>query len=172
MSHCCFLQVLQCFHTFCQACLEKVQDHPDRVSCPHCHNDTPLGSGGVAGLLSDYGMTGLLEAAINGPAVGGVDFGATFCTGCKSRESAPAVARCLTCANFLCPNCVMAHKVKLPQIFARVLCSACVCQNTFNILWSQYIVFAFHSFLYWHTVLCYTFLGFSDHIRFRKKAKN
>ena len=109
-----FLQVLQCFHTYCQACLEKVQDHPDRVSCPQCHNDTTLGSGGVAGLLSDYGITGLLETvAAAGPSgnVAGIDFGATFCTGCKSRESANAVARCMTCANFLCPNCVMAHKV-------------------------------------------------------------
>lgn len=105
------LQVLQCFHSFCQACLEKVQDHPDRVSCPLCHLETPLGSGGVAGLLSDYGMTGLLDN-ITGPQTG-IDFGATFCTGCKSREGAPAVARCLTCATFLCPNCVMAHKVFL-----------------------------------------------------------
>ena len=104
-------QVLQCFHTFCQACLEKVQDHPDRVNCPQCHHDTPLGSGGVAGLLSDYGITGLMETANGSSMAGGIDFGATFCTGCKSRESALALARCLTCANFLCSNCVMAHKV-------------------------------------------------------------
>ncbi|CAK1589235.1 unnamed protein product [Parnassius mnemosyne] len=31
------------------------------------------------------------------------------CTGCKSKES-DAVARCVDCANFLCPNCVMAHQ--------------------------------------------------------------
>jgi len=106
-------KVLQCFHTYCQACLEKVQDHPDRVSCPQCHNDTTLGSGGVAGLLSDYGITGLMETvAAAGPSgnVAGIDFCGTSCTGCKSRESAAAVARCMTCANFLCPNCVMAHK--------------------------------------------------------------
>ena len=108
-----FFQVLQCFHTFCQACLEKVQDHPDRVNCPQCHFDTPLGSGGVAGLLSDYGITGLLEITASGSAMaGGIDFGATICTGCKSRDSALAVARCMTCANFLCSNCVMAHKVR------------------------------------------------------------
>merc|ERR1711981_993613 len=107
-------KVLQCFHTFCQACLEKVQDHPDRVNCPQCHFDTPLGSGGVAGLLSDYGITGLLEITASGSAMaGGIDFGATICTGCKSRESALAVARCMTCANFLCSNCVMAHKFML-----------------------------------------------------------
>jgi tripartite motif-containing protein 2/3 len=106
--------VLQCFHTYCQACLEKVQDHPDRVSCPQCHNDTTLGSGGVAGLLSDYGITGLMEMVAAAGSAGntsGLDFAGTFCTGCKSRESAAAVARCMTCANFLCPNCVMAHKV-------------------------------------------------------------
>ena len=61
--------MLQCFHTFCQACLEKVQDHPDRVNCPGCHHDTPLGSGGVAGLLSDYGITGLME--ISGSSLAG-----------------------------------------------------------------------------------------------------
>ena len=70
------------------------------------------GSGGVAGLLSDYGVTGLMETATSSSMAGGIDFGATFCTGCKSRESALAVARCLTCANFLCSNCVMAHKVR------------------------------------------------------------
>lgn len=84
------------------------------MNCPQCHFDTPLGSGGVAGLLSDYGITGLLEITANGSAMaGGIDFGATICTGCKSRDSALAVARCMTCANFLCSNCVMAHKFML-----------------------------------------------------------
>ena len=31
------------------------------------------------------------------------------CTGCKSKDT-NAVARCFDCANFLCPNCVTAHK--------------------------------------------------------------
>lgn len=31
------------------------------------------------------------------------------CTGCKSKDTS-AVARCFDCANFLCPNCVTAHK--------------------------------------------------------------
>ncbi|XP_014232640.1 brain tumor protein [Trichogramma pretiosum] len=35
--------------------------------------------------------------------------GGIRCTGCKSNES-DAVARCFDCANFLCPNCVMAHQ--------------------------------------------------------------
>ena len=35
-----------------------------------------------------------------------------ICTGCKNRDST-AVARCLTCSNFLCPNCVTAHQVSI-----------------------------------------------------------
>ncbi|XP_015593556.1 brain tumor protein [Cephus cinctus] len=35
--------------------------------------------------------------------------GGVRCTGCKSTES-DAIARCFDCANFLCPNCVMAHQ--------------------------------------------------------------
>lgn len=31
------------------------------------------------------------------------------CTGCKNKDT-NAIARCFDCANFLCPNCVTAHK--------------------------------------------------------------
>ncbi|EZA57526.1 B-box type zinc finger protein ncl-1 [Ooceraea biroi] len=39
--------------------------------------------------------------------------GSVRCTGCKSTAEADAVARCFDCANFLCPNCVMAHQFML-----------------------------------------------------------
>lgn len=54
-------KVLLCLHTFCQACLERIQDHPEKISCPSCHADTPLRNGGVAGLLSDFGVPALAE---------------------------------------------------------------------------------------------------------------
>ena len=38
-----------------------------------------------------------------------------ICTGCKNRDST-AVARCLTCSNFLCPNCVTAHQVSIFKV--------------------------------------------------------
>ncbi|XP_051165940.1 brain tumor protein-like [Leptopilina boulardi] len=41
--------------------------------------------------------------------LGGAGGNGVRCTGCKSTES-DAVARCFDCANFLCPNCVMAHQ--------------------------------------------------------------
>jgi len=92
-------KVLPCFHTFCQPCLERCQEHPEKITCPSCHSDCQLGPAGVAGLLPDYGVSGVHDAQLDG----------AFCTGCKSRESS-AVARCFDCSNFLCANCVMAHQ--------------------------------------------------------------
>ncbi|KAF4526901.1 hypothetical protein B566_EDAN014523 [Ephemera danica] len=100
----CAPKVLPCFHTFCQACLEKHQDHPEKVSCPQCKHECILPPQGIAGLLSDYAVNNLLEAIA--PSIDGV---LPRCTGCKSKESS-AVGRCLDCANYLCPNCVMAHQ--------------------------------------------------------------
>lgn len=92
-------KVLPCFHTFCQHCLERCQEHPEKITCPSCHTDCQLGPAGVAGLLADYGVSGITDSQLDG----------AYCTGCKSRESS-AVARCFDCSNFLCANCVMAHQ--------------------------------------------------------------
>ena len=95
-------KVLTCFHTFCQPCLEKILVTPDKVSCPACQTETFLSSVGVAGLMPDFAISNILEASA-------VDSSSLHCTGCKSKETC-AVARCFDCANFLCPNCVMAHQ--------------------------------------------------------------
>jgi len=49
-----------------QHCLEKIQDHRDKLTCPQCHAETQLGSGGVNGLLTDFGVSGLIETAVAG----------------------------------------------------------------------------------------------------------
>lgn len=58
-------KVLQCVHSFCAICLENLvsQNGPDRVACPECHMITKLPPNGVSGLLPDYGMIRLLNAA-------------------------------------------------------------------------------------------------------------
>ncbi|OQR73851.1 B-box type zinc finger protein-like [Tropilaelaps mercedesae] len=95
-------KVLSCLHTFCQPCLEKVQECPEKMKCPQCGVETALPGAGVVGLLSDYAISNMLESAA-------LDSGSPSCTSCKSKESG-AIARCFDCANFLCPNCVMAHQ--------------------------------------------------------------
>ncbi|XP_022235002.1 B-box type zinc finger protein ncl-1-like isoform X2 [Limulus polyphemus] len=94
-------KVLPCLHTFCQPCLEKIQESPGKIKCPQCQEECLL-TDGLAGLLSNYAVSNILEAnALQGTTL--------CCTGCKTKES-NVVARCIDCANFLCSNCVMAHQ--------------------------------------------------------------
>ena len=95
-------KVLNCFHSFCQPCLEKIIDVPDKVICPDCRQETFLSTSGASGLLPDFAISNILEASA-------MENTSLNCTGCKSKDS-NAVARCFDCANFLCPNCVMAHQ--------------------------------------------------------------
>ena len=95
-------KVLSCFHTFCQSCLENNLLSPDKVQCPTCQVDTFLSSTSVAGLLTDFAISSILEAkALNNSN--------PHCSGCSAKDT-DAVARCADCANFLCSNCVMAHQ--------------------------------------------------------------
>lgn len=94
-------KVLPCFHSFCQTCIDKNQTHPDKLTCPICHNDCLINE-----IASEF--TNELKQIIlrlnSDP-----KFTAARCTGCKSKKS-DAVARCIDCANYLCLNCVMAHQ--------------------------------------------------------------
>ncbi|CAL1261448.1 unnamed protein product [Larinioides sclopetarius] len=95
-------KVLPCLHTFCQPCLEKIQENHDKITCPKCEQDCILPSQGIAGLLSDYAINNVLETS-------SIDGSPLSCTGCKTKDT-HAVARCFDCANYLCGNCVMAHQ--------------------------------------------------------------
>ncbi|KAJ4451088.1 hypothetical protein ANN_02526 [Periplaneta americana] len=104
------LKVLPCFHTFCHPCLEKNQEHPDKLTCSLCQQDCILTSQGISALIPDFNSKNNIEPLVpnegfNVP----LSSNLPHCTGCKSRES-DAVARCLDCDNFLCPNCMMAHQ--------------------------------------------------------------
>ncbi|KFM61352.1 B-box type zinc finger protein ncl-1, partial [Stegodyphus mimosarum] len=95
-------KVLPCLHTFCQPCLEKLQENHDKIQCPKCEQDCALPPQGISGLLSDYAISNVLEtSALEGSPLS--------CTGCKTKDT-HAVARCFDCANYLCGNCVMAHQ--------------------------------------------------------------
>lgn len=88
---------LSCFHTFCLPCLEKIQDHPEKITCTVCLQETTLTSQGILGLYTDYSVN-VIEKNTT-----------PRCTGCKNKKT-DAVARCIECNNFLCASCVMAHQ--------------------------------------------------------------
>ncbi|CAB4066078.1 TRIM2_3 [Lepeophtheirus salmonis] len=70
------------------SCLEKTQDHPDKLMCPHCKTETSLG-----GMVDQQDW----------------EFQTAYCTMCNNRETV-ALASCLNCPNNLCANCVVTHQ--------------------------------------------------------------
>lgn len=115
-------KLLQCFHIFCQHCLEPlvVRDQQD-LPCPTCRQFTPIGGEGVAGLQSAFHINHLLEirksfqvAEDRGAAseeVDGSALGATssnravrFCS-VHAREEVKLF--CGTCNEVVCYKCAL-----------------------------------------------------------------
>lgn len=82
---------------------EKIQDGADSriIECETCQYETQIPVKGLSDLLQEYVLTDLIEMS-------DIEDTQIICTSCKAKESAEA--RCQDCANFLCPNCVIAHQ--------------------------------------------------------------
>lgn len=85
-------KVLSCFHTICVSCLEN-----SKFLCPRCQAES-----------IEHVYKALFRTTDSPTPVD--NFANNLrCTGCKTNKL-DAVARCVDCANYLCPNCVMAHQ--------------------------------------------------------------
>ncbi|XP_060598394.1 B-box type zinc finger protein ncl-1-like isoform X2 [Ruditapes philippinarum] len=101
--------VLSCLHVYCLKCLEKqveekCQDDDCKqsvIECEQCQQETPIPAKGLSDLLPEYVLTDLIEMS-------DIEDSQIVCTSCKAKEHAEA--RCQDCANFLCPNCIIAHQ--------------------------------------------------------------
>lgn len=108
-------KVLQCLHTFCQDCLLRMAPTvQDTVVCPTCREQTPLHGEGVADLKNNFVLSNLLDlvTSIQKPLEDlpcGAPNGTTYtCSNCE--DNSPASSRCLNCCEFLCEDCVKAHR--------------------------------------------------------------
>ncbi|CAF1006246.1 unnamed protein product [Rotaria sordida] len=99
-------QVLQCFHTLCETCVEKLSENDDAsICCPLCGLTTMLRD-----ILPDYTVQNNHSNVSNDYMLPLGENSAQCCTACKSAESM-AVAKCFQCSSFLCHQCVCAHQI-------------------------------------------------------------
>lgn len=98
-------RVLPCFHTFCEACLERNQEHPGKITCSRCQQECILSSRGVNGLLPDF----TVKDGHNQDDVI-TQNGSSHCTSCKNL-AVSAIVHCVDCAHYLCQDCMMAHQL-------------------------------------------------------------
>ncbi|CAM2698441.1 unnamed protein product [Rotaria socialis] len=99
-------QVLQCFHSLCETCIEKLSEKENRnISCPLCGLTTML-----TDILPDYTIQNNPSNLSNDYMLPLGESSTQYCTACKSSESM-AVAKCFQCSSFLCHQCVCAHQI-------------------------------------------------------------
>lgn len=99
-------QVLQCFHTLCQACVEKSSQNDDgNICCPLCGLTTM-----IKDILPDFTVQNNHSNFSNDYMLTLAENFNQCCTACKSAESM-AIAKCFQCSSFLCQQCVCAHQI-------------------------------------------------------------
>ena len=99
-------KLLQCFHVFCEGCLQALlarNSQQQQVDCPNCRQPTPLPKNGVPGLRGAFLVHHLFDIhdtleKVSAPAK-------AQCQKCKKRESS---CYCRTC-KFICEKCKDFH---------------------------------------------------------------
>ena len=96
-------KLLQCYHVFCQLCLEPLVSRDGQsLRCPACRRSIPLGPNGVSGLQSDFHVQHLFEIRdILQKAK------ETQCEKCKKSI---ATGFCRDCGKFVCDKCIETHR--------------------------------------------------------------
>ncbi|CAG2220955.1 TRIM56 [Mytilus edulis] len=93
-------RLLDCYHTFCTPCLEKLDVHDNYLTCPLCRTHISVPDKGVSGLKSYPFKFEQSQSANNSTDI---------CELCSKENS--AVAKCLECKINLCLNCRDYHRI-------------------------------------------------------------
>ena len=105
-------KVLPCCHTFCLKCLEKTARSTRKkgeIACPQCRKTHAIPAGGFAGLLTDFIASYELEVTgVRSPQSRGAK-ATLICGECES-GAGPVESYCSDCQNYLCQDCIHAHK--------------------------------------------------------------
>ena len=96
---------LPCHHSYCEQCLEKMQEH-SKIICPECRKESSVPPGGVKDLDDNFFITRLVDELILNRKVEGEE--EVKCDECSGED--PVVAFCPDCTTFLCHVCNEHHK--------------------------------------------------------------
>ena len=96
---------LPCHHSYCEECLEKMQEQ-SKLICTECRNETSVPAGGVKDLPSNYFMDHLVNKLILNCKL--EEEIKVKCEECDEDE--PVVVFCTDCKLFLCHFCKESHK--------------------------------------------------------------
>ena len=107
-------RVLACSHTYCRRCLEEVtmQGRSDSIKCPECGVQTEVPSCDVSQLQYNFFVQHIMDLMSYYSSPEPVPL--VYCGMCRKdgvEKLPPAVARCSTCAMFLCKHCYELHSI-------------------------------------------------------------
>ncbi|XP_065907097.1 tripartite motif-containing protein 2-like [Dysidea avara] len=95
---------LPCHHSYCQACLEKIQVQ-SKILCPECRTEAAVPEGGVKDLPSNFFINRLVDDMIlKRKAKGETE------AQCDECDDETVVAYCPECNMFYCDACYESHK--------------------------------------------------------------
>ncbi|XP_078277629.1 protein PML-like [Rhinoraja longicauda] len=100
-------KLLECLHTFCAGCLERVSNRND-VTCPICEMVTKKG---LSSLPDNIFVSNLQKSVQKQQQM--LDSAELYCSSCEENTSAEFV--CLECDKVLCNKCLHTHQVLMPD---------------------------------------------------------
>ena len=105
-------KILPCLHSYCKGCLEdmlKKSREKQSITCPQCKVVHELPPQGIDGFTTFFTINNLLELLhIHENAVAETPVKSIKCG--SGLDENPAVARCLTCSDYLCESCHTIHQ--------------------------------------------------------------
>ena len=103
---------LPCLHSYCKGCLEdmlKKSREKKSITCPQCKVVHELPPQGIDGFTTFFTINNLLELLhIHENAVAETPVESIKCS--SGLDENPAIARCLTCSDYLCESCCTIHR--------------------------------------------------------------
>lgn len=98
---------LECYHVFCQGCLENQEDQKS-ITCPTCHCVSPMPTKGVAHLPSATPINSILEILKSvSPSAGQEEVDPSKKSGCCDTHSMELGYYCKRCHKAVCSDCLL-----------------------------------------------------------------